>query len=299
MQQSPISAAKGPDEFHLRQSKDGDQSPRTHPPHQGIIWIYLNGRCNFHCDYCLDDRNTLSGRAAEHNNFIERLFELQSKTGYSLVCTGGEPLIELKTLIQIFEAFPTTPKSIQTNGSLISSLQTILPKFGCRDWLSISLHDESYANRTRSTSIPLGAALARSIGVNVLFQLMCTPQNIAAMIDRAETLRAAGYKTALRRIFSHATTDFLQHRNAIETASTEKWAAPAFFADPWLAKQPFKALTIYLNGEIRAICKDEHSLGNLYSSYDLQKLEGIRGENCDEICHCCSCIWVNHPWGFA
>src|SRR5690349_11629790 len=87
-------------------------APGRKPVHSGLLWIYLNGRCNFTCKYCLDDRNKLIGRAADHPDFVEKLGRLQSELGYCLVFTGGEPLIEIALLLKLFTTFAQVPKTV-------------------------------------------------------------------------------------------------------------------------------------------------------------------------------------------
>jgi organic radical activating enzyme len=269
------------------------------PHHQGLLWVYLNGRCNFACSYCLDGRNKMNGRPALNAQFIEKLHELQSAVGYTLIFTGGEPLIEIELLQRLYKKFTGIPKSIQTNGSLVRNAAQILPYFEPHDWLSISVHDETYANEDRQEAVRSTISLAAQSGVNVFLQLMCSPSNIEFMLTRAEAYTQAGHRVVLRRLFEHEPDRFTTFRGDIERCSTERWAAPAFFGDEWSVQQPFKAMTVYLNGDIAAVCKKEISLGNLYSQYDLGRIASEQGKKCEEVCHCCSCLWATQGWGFA
>lgn len=272
---------------------------REQSHHRGLIWVYLNGKCNFSCPYCLDGRNNMAGRPALNDQFIEKLYQLQSSLGYALIFTGGEPLIEIELLKNLYAKFSGVSKSIQTNGSLTQNAAQIISHFESKDWLSISIHDETYATQERWETVRSTISLAAKSGVRVFVQLMCSPSNIELMLFRTQAYKDMGCRVALRRLFEFESHRFVAFRNSIEQNSTEWWAAPAFFGDEWTAQQPFKAMTVYLNGDITAVCKNEIHLGNLYSDYDLEKINKECGKKCEEICHCCSCIWTNQAWGFA
>ena len=270
---------------------------RSH--HNGLIWVYLNGKCNFTCPYCLDGRNNIEGRQALNERFLEKLHELQSMLGYALIFTGGEPLIEIKLLKALYEKFKNIPKSIQTNGSLTGNAIQILPHFGKHDWLSISIHDDTYAREDKRCAVEATIGHATKAGINIFIQLMCSPSNVNLMLARADTYQAMRHRVALRRLFEYDPCEFARFRERIEQMSTDWWAAPAFFGDPWSATQPFKAMTVYLNGDITAVCKTEIKIGNLYSGYDLKRIDDKLENGCEAICHCCSCIWATQEWGFA
>lgn len=267
--------------------------------HKGLIWVYLNGRCNFACDYCLDGRNNQPERAADSSRFEDSLTQLQQKTGYTLVFTGGEPLIERDLLRRLFTRMPTTPKAIQTNGSLHSSMKVLAPHFQPHDWLAISLHDESFRSAERLGCIDKTTEIATSHGIPIVFQMMCSPDNLGLMLKRADLYRRQGHRTTMRRLFHYGAECFKDSRAAISAACSEPWGAAAFFEDSWEAGQPFVALNVYLDGTIRGVCREEVTIGNLYSGYDLHLLETHRGQICDSVCHCCSCLWVREASGFA
>ncbi|MGF7189252.1 organic radical activating enzyme [Robbsia andropogonis] len=276
-----------------------DEQRSASSSHKGIIWVYLNGRCNFTCDYCLDGRNRQSARAAHATNFVTALSSLQVETGYALIFTGGEPLIERDLLKQLFLRFPDVPKAIQTNASLPRSMKTLAPSFSKNDWLAISVHDESHATSERRRNIIETTTIANAHRIPVLFQLMCSPNNITAMLALAKQYRNAGHRTAMRRLFHFDSRFFKAYRNDIAAASSEGWAAPAFFEDHWDVRQPFLALNVRLDGSITAVCREEVEIGNLYTGYDLNLLAPQKGQACDSVCHCCSCLWVHQPSGFA
>jgi MoaA/NifB/PqqE/SkfB family radical SAM enzyme len=271
----------------------------SNKPHQGVLWVYLNGKCNFECPYCLDGRNNMPGRAASHPEFVPRLAQLRAALGFSLVFTGGEPLIEIDALTELFRTFAHVPKTVQTNGSIAKSMARLAPLCGSRDWISISIHDETYLVEDRRRALEAAIAVARAAGVRIVLQLMCSPANIRVMLARACRFRAEGYRVNMRRLFESEPAEFSQFRNAIEEASSDAWAAPAFFADRWLSVQPYRAAVVYLDGSIRMVCRDEITIGNLFQGYDLSLIDRWRDAPCRSVCHCCSCLWVHQDWGFA
>ncbi len=274
-------------------------SAPLHRAHQGLIWVYLNGKCNFTCDYCLDGRNEMPGRAAAFPDFIQKLNELQKTLGYSLIFTGGEPMIEQRLLKQLFITFPHVAKAVQTNAGLPGNARSLFPLFGPADWLSVSIHDESYATHAREAAIARTLEFAQQETIRIQVQLMCSPANIEQMLQRAAVFRQRNYRVAFRRLFHHDARLFRSHRKAIEALSSDFWTAPAFFGDAWCSPQPFEALTVHLNGDLSAVCRTEIRLGNIYSGYDLSRIAPQRNTACDQVCHCCSCLWMQQPWGFA
>lgn len=266
--------------------------------HSGLIWVYLNGRCNFTCAYCLDGRNNIAGRAATRPDFVDRLAVLQRVLGYSLVFTGGEPLIEFDVLQRLFTAFADVPKTVQTNGSLRKNAEKLLPYFSSLDWLSVSLHDETLQAGNRAAVDATICSFIKA-GRRVLIQLMCSPANTRDMLEHGRRYQSMGCKVNARRLFEYESACYDQHREAIAQSASDPWAEAAFFGTPADMRQPFRAAVVYLDGRIGFVCRGEVPVGNLYTGYDLSLVERHRGAPCDAVCHCCSCLWVHQEWGFA
>lgn len=273
-----------------------DQTPSYH---KGILWVYLNGRCNFTCDYCLDGRNSLSGTLDEHPEYLAKLIQLQKDLGFTLVLTGGEPLLSLSTVKNIFNTFNNVPKTIQTNGALTKHVLEIIPLFQPNDWFSISYHQESLDHPNKKKAIEKSIQHLLENNVKVFIQYMCSPENIECMLKQAEQHAKLGCKVSMRRLFEYPSENFLKYQELVSSISTEFWAEDAFFLKEAEFTQPFKAAVIYLDGTIKMVCREEVEIGNLFTGYDLSIIEPHRKKACDSVCHCCSCLWVNSPWGFA
>ncbi|WP_162787288.1 radical SAM protein [Notoacmeibacter marinus] len=268
--------------------------------HKGFLWVYMNGRCNFRCEYCLDSRFSIPGSIDDYPDFIGRLTILQEKLGYSVILTGGEPMLAPKTVRDVFEAFPDVPKAIQTNGSLTSSTLGLLDFIMPHDWVAISYHDYAGTKPHFERNIHSTITELRKSGKNVLVQLMCTPSNIESMLERSLLYRELGCKVALRRVFEYSAHLYGDRFALIDDSSTESWAAKAFYECEWTERgQPYLAANVYLDGRIGFVCRDEIIVGNLYGTYDLSLVESGRGQPCDQVCHCCTCLWADRAWGFA
>ena len=267
--------------------------------HDGVLWIYLNGRCNFSCSYCLDDRNALTGKFDARPDYIERLRELQSLLGYSLVLTGGEPMLSFRAVGEIYRAFAHAPKAIQTNGALTKRIGDVIPLCQRHDWFSISYHQETLDVPASARAVATSIAMLLEAGVNVHVQFMCSPRNITEMLEAAARHAALGCKVSLRRLFDYPPDAFARYRSQIAAANSDGWATDAFFLTKSVRAQPFKAAVVYLDGTIAMVCREEVKIGNLYTGYDLGLLEPHLGRPCTSVCHCCSCLWVDCEWGFS
>lgn len=267
--------------------------------HKGILWVYLNGRCNFTCEYCLDDRNSLPGAIDDHPDYISRLVSLQNLLGFSLVLTGGEPMLSFQTVLDIYKAFPHVPKCIQTNGALPDRLAKLMLFCRPHDWFSISYHQETLEQPVKQKAVNRSIDILVEAGLKVHIQFMCSPKNIPMMLEQAAQYGERGCKVSMRRLFEHSPDLFEPYMDKIRKVNSDPWATAAFFLHEDERRQPFNAAVIYLDGTIAMVCSKEIKVGNLYTGYDLTAIEPYRTEMCDRVCHCCSCKWVDYEWGFA
>jgi hypothetical protein len=267
--------------------------------HRGIMWVYVNGRCNFTCNYCLDGRNSLTGRIDDHPDYLDRLVRLQAQLGYVVCLTGGEPLLQDRVVADILRAFRGVTKCLQTNGGLTDRLARVLPHLEPHDWVSISWHDETLDHPAKRQAVRNTVALLESLGVRTHLQFMCSPRNVEAMLAAAGEWVARGYRVSLRRLFTDPPEAFAHLRDRMAEVNTEAWATAAFFHDRADLQQPFAAANVHLDGRITMVCQDEVPVGNLYTGYDLGQVTPLLGLPCDTVCHCCSCLWADTEWGFA
>ncbi|MBZ6383097.1 radical SAM protein [Sphingomonas sanguinis] len=269
--------------------------------HNGVLWVYVSGSCNFRCAYCIDDRYAIPHNKLDEGLFLDRLDELQRQLQYTIVLTGGEPMAQPRLVHALFDRFSSTAKTVQTNGSLTSATLSLCPKLAPDDWISISYHDFAWRRSKHEKSIDATVEGLLDNGKNVFVQLMCTPDNAVRMSAAAVRFSELGCKVAMRRIHDHTPESFGQVERLLGACGGEDWALPAFFGREHKPprRQPFRAANVYLDGTIGFVCKDEVIIGNLYSGYDLNIVDRYRSLPCDQVCGSCSCLWVSEPWGFA
>lgn len=87
----------------------------------GRLCIPFGMKCNFRCKYCYRDecRRKIPNRPTKQ--FVDYIRQLSPKDTYVVTASGGEPLLYLDTIEEVFSAVPSgIHKKIMTNGSLLT-----------------------------------------------------------------------------------------------------------------------------------------------------------------------------------
>lgn len=87
----------------------------------GRLCIPFGMKCNFNCRYCYRDecRKDIVNKPTER--FIDYIKRLSPKETYVVTASGGEPLLYLDTIKEVFSVVPNgIHKKIMTNGSLLT-----------------------------------------------------------------------------------------------------------------------------------------------------------------------------------
>ena len=157
--------------------------------HRGVLWIYVNGRCNMSCVYCLDGRNALPGLVDNRPDFCARLVQLQSELGFTPVFTGGEPLIVPIRLLRCSARSRARPRKPFKRTARCRARWRASPRCRSLSWVSISYIQQTLDTPALARAASESVALLHDRGIR--WSGACSPENVGEHgAHRGEVRRA-------------------------------------------------------------------------------------------------------------
>ena len=167
--------------------------------------LYLTNQCNLHCPYCYEqqgkEREKRIINYEEIDKYLNTLIEVEKSNNSTLCLMGGEPLLEMKKIMYIYNFCEKTAQTlgkniainIISNGTLIkknlSNLKKILTSNSVHVSLDVS-YDGSYQNvRTpNSTIVQDNLNLLNSLDIPFGLSFTITTKTVKTSLEEIVTM---------------------------------------------------------------------------------------------------------------